>query len=337
VDQYIGGIEHAILHLLYSRFFTRAMKKCGHLGLDEPFAGLFTQGMVVHETYSDAEGRWMAPHEIRIEGDAGGRRAFALQGGAPIEIGPIEKMSKSKRNTVDPDEIISSYGADTARWFMLSDSPPERDVIWTEAGVQGAYKQVQRLWRLSCEIERVVGSRRPAKPAAFSPEAAAVRRAAHGALAKIEDEIERLRFNVCIATIYELANTLAAAIGAIDSEKVADDLRYAFGEAGDILVHAFAPMMPHLAEECWQALGHEAMIASSPWPKGDRSLIVSDQMTLPVQVNGRKRDELTIGRDAANAEIEAAALALDAVRRAMDNKPAKKVIIVPQRIVNVVV
>jgi leucyl-tRNA synthetase len=336
VDQYIGGIEHAILHLLYSRFFTRAMKKCGHLDLDEPFAGLFTQGMVVHETYSDAEGRWIAPHEVRIEGDAGGRRAFALDG-APIEIGPIEKMSKSKRNTVDPDEIISSYGADTARWFMLSDSPPERDVIWTEAGVQGAYKQTQRLWRLTCEIERVVGPSRPAKPVAFSPEAAAVRRAAHGALAKIEDEIERLRFNVCIATIYELANTLATAIGAIETERVADDLRYAFAEAGDILVHAFAPMMPHLAEECWQVLGHETMIASSPWPVADRSLIVSDQMTLPVQVNGRKRDELTIGRDAANAEIEAAALALDAVRRAMDNRPVKKVIIVPQRIVNVVV
>ena len=165
VDQYIGGIEHAILHLLYSRFFTRAMKKCGHLDLDEPFAGLFTQGMVVHETYRDAEGRWIAPNEVRIEGDADGRRAFALDGGEPIEIGPIEKMSKSKRNTVDPDEIIKGYGADTARWFMLSDSPPERDVIWTEAGVQGAYKQTQRLWRLTCEIERVVGpAARPSPP-----------------------------------------------------------------------------------------------------------------------------------------------------------------------------
>jgi leucyl-tRNA synthetase len=336
VDQYIGGIEHAILHLLYSRFFTRAMKKTGHLDLDEPFAGLFTQGMVVHETYRDEEGHWVAPNEVRIEGDADRRRAFTLDG-APIEIGPIEKMSKSKRNTVDPDEIIKGYGADTARWFMLSDSPPERDVIWTEAGVQGAYKQTQRLWRLTCEIERVVGPSRPAKPVAFSPEAAAVRRAGHGALAKIEDEIERLRFNVCIATIYELANTLAAAIGAIETEKVADDLRYAFAEAGDILVHAFAPMMPHLAEECWQVLGHETMVASSPWPEADRSLIVSDQMTLPVQVNGRKRDELTISRDATNAEIETAAVALDAVRRAMDNRPVKKVIIVPQRIVNVVV
>ena len=337
VDQYIGGIEHAILHLLYSRFFTRAMKKTGHLDIEEPFAGLFTQGMVVHETYRDAAGHWVAPNEVRIEADAEGRRAFALQGDQPIEIGSIEKMSKSKRNTVDPDEIIKGYGADTARWFMLSDSPPERDVIWTEAGVQGAYKQTQRLWRLTCEIERVVGASRPAKPAAFSPEATAVRRAAHGALTKIEDEIERLRFNVCIATIYELANTLATAIGAIETEKVADDLRYAFAEAGDMLVHAFAPMMPHLAEECWQVLGHQTMVASSPWPEADRSLIVSDSVTYVVQVNGKKRGELTIGRDSGNAEIETAALALDAVRRAMDNKPVKKVIIVPQRIVNVVV
>jgi leucyl-tRNA synthetase len=337
VDQYIGGVEHAILHLLYSRFFTRAMRKCGHLDLDEPFAGLFTQGMVVHETYRDADGRWVAPAEVRIEVEAGERRAFALQGDAPIEIGPIEKMSKSKRNTVDPDEIISSYGADTARWFMLSDSPPDRDVIWTEAGVQGAYKQIQRLWRLVCEIERIVGPKRPAKPASFSNAALEIRQAAHGALAKIEDDIERLRFNVCIATLYELANTLAAAVGAIDGPDVGEDLRFAFAEAGDILVHGFAPMMPHLAEECWEALGHRTLIARSPWPQVDRALIVATHVAMPVQVNGRKRADLTIERDAEPKIVEAAALALDAVRRAMDNRPAKKVIIVPNRIVNVVV
>jgi leucyl-tRNA synthetase len=337
VDQYIGGIEHAILHLLYSRFFTRAMRKCGYLDLDEPFAGLFTQGMVVHETYRDADGQWLAPSEIRVEGDGDRRRAFLVEGSEPVEIGPTEKMSKSKRNTIDPDEIIATYGADTARWFMLSDSPPERDVIWTEAGVQGAYKQVQRLWRLTCEIERIIGPERPAPPADYGDEGRRIRRIAHAALAKIEDEIERLRFNVCIAAIYELANELAAAVGAIGESPVGDDLRAAFAEAGDILVHCFAPMMPHLAEECWEALGHKGFVAQSSWPVADRSLLVSNHVTYVVQVNGKKRGELTIERDADAKRIEGAALALDAVVRAMNDKPARKVIIVPLRIVNVVV
>ena len=337
VDQYIGGIEHAILHLLYSRFFTRAMRKCGYLDLDEPFAGLFTQGMVVHETYRGEEGQWLAPAEVRVETEGDARRAFALEGDKPVEIGPTEKMSKSKRNTVDPDEIISTYGADTARWFMLSDSPPERDVIWTEAGVQGAFKQTQRLWRLVCEIERIVGPERPPTSAQYGEEAQRIRRIAHTALAKVEDEIERLRFNVCIAQIYELANELGAAVGAIDKAPVADDLRAAFAEAGDILVHCFAPMMPHLAEECWEALGHKTFVAESPWPVADRSLIVSSDVTYVVQVNGKKRGELMIEREADKERVERAALALDAVARAMDNKPARRVIIVPHRIVNVVV
>jgi leucyl-tRNA synthetase len=337
VDQYIGGIEHAILHLLYSRFFTRAMRKCGYLGLDEPFAGLFTQGMVVHETYRDPRGQWMAPAEVRVEAEGDKRKAFVIASGEEAEIGPTEKMSKSKRNTIDPDDIISSYGADTARWFMLSDSPPERDVIWTEAGVQGAYKAMQRLWRLTDDIEKVVGARRPARPAAFGEEARRIRQIAHAALAKVEDEIERLRFNVCIATIYELANALSAAVGAIDKAPVGDDLRCAFAEAGDILIQCFAPMMPHLAEECWEALGHEALVAESPWPAVDRSLIVSTHVTYVAQVNGKKRGELVVERGADDKEVERAALALDGVLRAMDNRPARKVIIVPNRIVNVVV
>jgi leucyl-tRNA synthetase len=337
VDQYIGGVEHAILHLLYSRFFTRAMRKCGYLDLDEPFAGLFTQGMVVHETYRGEQGQWLAPSEVRVESDGDGRRAFLLDGDGPVEIGPMEKMSKSKRNTIDPDEIISTYGADTARWFMLSDSPPERDVIWTEAGVQGAFKQVQRLWRLICEIERIVGPERPAPPADYGDEARRIRRIAHAALARVEDEIERLRFNVCIAAIYELANELAGAVGAIEEAPLGDDLRAAFAEAGDILVHCFAPMMPHLAEECWEALGHKGFVARSPWPVADRSLLVSNDVAYVVQVNGKKRGELTIGRDADAKRIEREALALDGVVRAMNNKPARKVIIVPLRIVNVVV
>ena len=338
VDQYIGGVEHAILHLLYSRFFSRAMSKCGHLDVAEPFAGMFTQGMVVHETYRDPRGAWLSPAEVRIEADATGRRAFALGSDAPIEIGPIEKMSKSKRNTLDPDEIIASYGADTARWFVLSDSPPDRDVIWTEAGVQGAYKQTQRLWRLDLR-DRAHRRRRAASEArsTFPPRRPRSARRRTPRWRKIEDDIERLRFNVCIATIYELVNALSAAIGAIEQTAIPDDLRFAFAEAGDILVQCFAPIMPHLAEECWAVLGHETLVAQSPWPEVDRALIVATHVTMPVQVNGRKRADLTIERDADAKTVEIAALALDAVIRAMDNKPAKKVIVVPNRIVNVVV
>jgi len=337
VDQYIGGIEHAILHLLYSRFFTRAMRKTGHLDLDEPFDGLFTQGMVVHETYRDADGNWLAPDEIRVDGEGEARRAFALAGGREVEIGATEKMSKSKRNTVDPDEIMAAYGADTARWFVLSDSPPERDVIWTEAGVRGAAKQTQRFWRLVCDIERIVGEKRPPMPEDFSKQAQDVRRLTHKALRRVEDELERLSFNTCISTIYELVNALNEKIEDMGELPAPDDVRWAFAEAGDMFVQAFAPMMPHLAEECWSALGHQTLVAESPWPKVDRALATAEEITLPVQVNGRKRADLTIARDADQASVEAAALALEAVRRAMDNKPAKKVIVVPQRIVNVVV
>jgi leucyl-tRNA synthetase len=337
VDQYIGGVEHAILHLLYSRFFMRAMRATGYVSTSEPFAGLFTQGMVVHETYRSSAGQWMSPAEVRFTDEAAGRRAYAVNGGEEVAIGPTEKMSKSKRNTVDPDEIIATYGADVARWFMLSNSPPDRDVIWTEAGVQGASRQAQRLWRLVGEIERIVGPKIPQRPANFSPAAQDVRRIAHTALAKVGDDIERLRFNVCIAQIYDLANALGAAIGKIDHPDAPDDLRFAFAEAGEILVQTFAPIMPHLAEECWQSWGRSTMVAESPWPEVDRSLIVSREMTIPVQVNGRKRADLTIDREADDSAVEKAVMALEAVQRALEGRDPRKVIVVRQRIVNVVV
>jgi leucyl-tRNA synthetase len=345
VDQYIGGIEHAILHLLYSRFFTRAMKKTSHVGLDEPFAGLFTQGMVVHETYRTAAGEWAAPAEIEIETDGDTRRASLIATGEAIEIGAIEKMSKSKRNTVDPDEIISGYGADVARWFMLSDSPPERDVEWTERGVQGAWRFMQRLWRLVGEAAEIGRSAPAARPAAFSPAALTVRKATHQALAKVTDDIEKLHFNVCVAAIYEFANALSGAIGDIGSEGAdseasaspAGDLRWAMNEAVNVLVQLFAPMMPHLAEECWAMLGHQTLVAEAAWPAVERDLLVENTLTLPVQINGKKRAEVTVTREASNAEIEAAVLALDAVRKALDGKSPKKVIVVSGRIVNVVV
>jgi leucyl-tRNA synthetase len=338
VDQYIGGIEHAILHLLYSRFFTRAMKMTGHIRLDEPFAGLFTQGMVVHETYRKADGTFAAPDEVDIEGTPDDNRHAKLKTtGEPVEIGPIEKMSKSKRNTVDPDDIISSYGADTARWFMLSDSPPERDVNWTEQGVQGAWKFIQRLWRVVCEAAEVGGTAPAERPQAFGPEALAVRKAAHGALAKVSQNIEKLHFNVCLAQIRECINALVAAMDeAAASGKIGGDFRWAVREAAMIVVQLIHPMMPHLAEECWGVLGQTTLVSVQPWPQLEPALLVEGTVTLPVQVNGRKRADVTVARDAGNVDIEAAVLALEAVQRALDGKPPKKVIVVPQRIVNVV-
>ncbi len=263
VDQYIGGIEHAILHLLYSRFFTRAMRKTGHVGLDEPFAGLFTQGMVVHETYRRADGEWATPAEVTIETEGNARQAKLITTGETVEIGPIEKMSKSKRNTVDPDEIMSTYGADVARWFMLSDSPPDRDVEWTERGVQGAWRFTNRLWRLVGEAAEIAATAPAERPQSFSPAALAVRKAAHRALARVTEDIEKLHFNVCVAAIYEFANALGTAIGDIDSPQgVAPDFRWAMREAVNILVQLFNPMMPHLAEECWADAGRGSALAT---------------------------------------------------------------------------
>jgi len=333
VDQYIGGIEHAILHLLYSRFFTRGMKKCGYVGTDEPFAGLFTQGMVVHETYRTKGGEWVEPANVKIDGMGDARTATLLKTGEPIDIGSIEKMSKSKKNTVDPDDIIAAYGADTARWFMLSDSPPDRDVIWTEEGVQGAWRFVQRLWRLVGEIANVTAP--ASKPASFGDQALTVRKAAHRALAAVSDDIGKLRFNRCVAHIYECANALSDAIGHIETAP-APDLAFALREAGDILVRLFHPMMPHLAEECWASLGHKSLVATEAWPELEPALLVETSITLPVQINGKKRADVTVPRDAGKDEIEAAVLALDTVQKALDGKSPKKVIVVPQRIVNVV-
>jgi leucyl-tRNA synthetase len=335
VDQYIGGIEHAILHLLYSRFFIRAMKASGHVGLDEPFAGMFTQGMVVHETYRRADGSWVAPAEVKIEGDGDKRRATELATGEEVTIGPIEKMSKSKRNTVDPSDIMTSYGADTARWFMLSDSPPDRDVIWTEESVAGAYRFVQRVWRLVAEW--VENKSAPATSATSAPAddadtALALRKAAHRALAAAEEAIASLRFNVAVARIYELTNAIAAA-----ADRPGPATSAAIDEALTLLIQMLAPMMPHLAEECWQALGHRELVAMTPWPAVDKALIAENTVTYPVQINGKKRAELTIAIDAPQADVEKAALALDAVAKALAGQAPKKVVVVPKRIVNVVV
>jgi leucyl-tRNA synthetase len=290
-----------------------------------------------------------------VEASGDTRRATLVATGEAVEIGPIEKMSKSKRNTVDPDDIIETYGADVARWFMLSDSPPERDVEWTERGVQGAWRFAQRLWRLIGEAAELAQSAPATQPARFSDQALALRKAAHRALSRVTDDIEKLHFNVCVAHIYEFANALNEIIGDIGAQSGAPngaqtgaqpkpqptsvappDLRWALREAVNILVRLFHPMMPHLAEECWALLGHDQLVAQAPWPQLEPALLVEATITLPVQINGKKRADVTVARDADNAEIEAAVLALDAVKKALDGKQPKKMIIVPGRIVNVV-
>lgn len=240
---------------------------------------------------------------------------------APIAIGPIEKMSKSKKNVVDPDDIIASYGADTARWFMLSDSPPERDVIWTEEGVQGAARFVQKVWRLVNAAGQAKGD---------GAADLALRKAAHRALASVQDDIERLRFNRCVAHIYTLANALEDGLRGPVSPAAAK-------EAAGILVQLIAPMMPHLAEECWSVLGRGGLVAQAPWPETEAALLVEDEMTLPVQINGKKRADVTVPRDADAKAVEAATLALEAVQKVLEGKAPRKVIVVPGRIVNLVV
>jgi leucyl-tRNA synthetase len=339
VDQYIGGVEHAILHLLYSRFFVRAMKATGHIGMEEPFAGMFTQGMVVHETYQKADGSYVTPAEVKIETGPNGRRAILLATGEEVSIGGIEKMSKSKRNTVDPDDIIATYGADVARWFMLSDSPPDRDVIWSDERVQGAARFVQRVWRLINESAATGASAPIARPAAFGPDALALRKAAHGALDKVSTGIERLHFNVCLAHIREFSNSLGEVLarpGLASPGQAPPDLVWAVREAAVILVQLFAPMMPHLAEQCWALLAQPGLVSEANWPQIERDLLVEDAVTLVVQVNGRKRGEITVARTAQDGEIQAAVLALDAVKQTLGGKAVRKVIVVPMRIVNVV-
>ncbi len=337
VDQYIGGIEHAILHLLYSRFFTRAMKITGHLELKEPFRGLFTQGMVVHETYRDNDGNWIAPAEIRIDETDGKRTATLLDSNQPVSIGAIEKMSKSKRNIVDPDDIISTYGADTARWFVLSDSPPDRDVIWSEAGVEGAHRFVQRIWRLVNGTANLGVSSSMANPLQYTKETAPeILVTTHKALANVDKMISELRFNSAIAQIHSLVNAQEQALRKL-SQTSGEFEKATMLFCIKTTIQMFAPMMPHLAEECWKIFDNSKMVATMIWPEVDQELIVETSMVLPVQINGKKRGEVKVAAGAAKDDVEKAVLALDFVQAALSGKTPRKLIVVPQRIVNVVV
>ncbi|HEX8257118.1 MAG TPA: leucine--tRNA ligase [Allosphingosinicella sp.] len=309
VDQYIGGVEHAILHLLYARFWTRALKRIGRIAVDEPFKGLFTQGMVTHETYKAGDGSWLSPHEVRRDGDDW----VHIESGQPVTAGRVEKMSKSRKNTVDPDTIVDQYGADAVRWFMLSDSPPERDLPWSEAGIEGSWRFVQRLWRIGSNAETGMGEDR------------ALDRKLHQTIAAVAANIEALAFNKAVANLYELANAIEKAPPSASRARAAETIL--------LLV---APMVPHLAEEAWSAAGREGLIADQAWPTVDPTLLAEDEVTIAVQVNGKLRDTLTAPKGAARETLEEMALASEKVVRILEGKPPRKVIVVPDRLVNLV-
>jgi len=309
VAQYIGGVEHAILHLLYSRFWMRALQRMGRIGVAEPFKGLFTQGMVTHETYRAGDGSWLSPDEVRREGDDW----VHVESGHPVMPGRVEKMSKSKRNTVEPEPILDKYGADAVRWFMLSDSPPERDLEWSEGGIEGASRFVHRVWRLA--TSKIEGS----------GEDEALKRKLHKVIASVGADIDALQFNKAVAQLYEL-------VTAIEKAKPSETR----SEAVRDLVLLIAPMAPHLAEEAWSQLGGEGMVADAGWPSFDPVLLIDDQVTLAVQVNGKLRDTLTAPRGLDRAAAEELALGSEKVQRQLAGAAPRKVIVVPDRLVNIV-
>ena len=329
VDQYIGGIEHAVLHLLYSRFFTRALRDCGYLDLAEPFAGLLTQGMVCHETYRDKKGQWLYPQEVSRAQDGG---VFTTSTDEPVTLGRSEKMSKSKKNTVDPEAIIEAYGADTARLFMLSDSPPDRDLEWTEAGIEGAWRFTSRLWRLVTEPPVPLPPAATKKPQLIENKAQSVHQATHKTIFAVTRDLEQFHFNRAIARIRELTNTLIELEGA-----VSEDNAWALREGLETVTRLIHPMTPHLAEEIWETLGHKTPLADTPWPQADPGLILDETLTIAVQVNGKLRGTVALPRNATHEEAKEAALTLPAVTKACKQRPVRRVIVVPNRVINVVV
>ena len=329
VDQYIGGVEHAVLHLLYSRFFTRALTACGYLDLNEPFDGMMTQGMVCHQTFQNTKGQWLFPEDVIKKTDTWLERATEH----PVQAGRIEKMSKSKRNVIDPDKIIDSYGADTARLFMLSDSPPERDMEWTNAGVEGANRFLNRLFRLSlgCDKTRPFAAINTPMPDTLDDPAKTLIKTTHQTIASISADIERFRFNRAVAALHSLSNAISSCAADTPAQN------WARRFAVEILARLLAPIAPHIAEEMWHQLGHKTLLANKPWPKADPTWITTASIAMPVQINGKLRATLTIAPDSDPERIKAEALKLDGIQKHLGTDTPKKIIVVPNRIVNVVI
>ena len=330
VDQYIGGIEHAILHLLYSRFFTRALSDCGYMNIKEPFAGLLTQGMVCHQTYREAgngNSGWLFPEEVSTSPDGD---LIKTETGGKVSVGRSEKMSKSRKNVVDPESIIDSYGADTARLFMLSDSPAARDLEWTEAGIEGAWRYANRLWRLLAEPQYCLGKAGLKQPTSMPTEADVVVRKTHRAIMDVSADFDAFRFNRAVARIRELTNDVNALAGDNPGNVWARRLGY------ETIVQLIGPVMPHLAEELWSLLGHRNLLAETPWPIADKQYLVEDTVTIAVQVNGKLRGTLEISPKAGREETQAMALSLENVQRTTKGLPPRKVIVVPNKVINIV-
>jgi leucyl-tRNA synthetase len=329
VDQYIGGVEHAVLHLLYSRFFMRAMKRCGYVTIEEPFAGLFTQGMVCHETYQNADGNWLYPEEVKEDGTGG---MVTLADNFPVTIGRSVSMSKSKRNVVDPEEIIESYGADTARLFMLSDSPPERDLEWSDTGIKGAWRYLGSLWRMVMEFTESSAAKNIERTSDEVGNAASdsALRTIHQTIEGVTLDLEKFHFNRAVARIRQLTN----ALGELQSNKHSSAEVYLQGLK--IVVRLLAPMTPHICTELWQHLDPNNSLFNMAWPTADPKYLQEDNIVLPVQVNGKKRATITLPSGHDKAAAEKAALADEGVQRAIAGKAVRKVIVVPGKIVNVV-
>ena len=317
VDQYIGGVEHAILHLLYSRFFARAMNATGHLPKKaiEPFNALFTQGMVCHATYQDPNGKWLNPDDIK-QSESG---EYITLDGQKVTVGQSIKMSKSKKNVVDPDDIIDQYGADTARWFVMSDSPPERDVEWTASGAEAAWKHLQRVWRLTVEITE--------DSSEDTSNDIELEKAKNIAIESVTNGVEGFAFNKSIAALYQFTNILAKS-PASKNAKI---------DAMLTMAQLMQPMTPHLAEEIWSTLGGDGLVTEAKWPILDASMLINDTIVLPIQVNGKRRDEIQVSVDLSKDEIEKIVLERQSVLRILDGNAPKKIIVVPGKIVNVVI